>query len=119
MQAYDKAVALERDFGIPHPLATVRQGLRNRDHRDIEPLLVSVARDRLAELASRGFDEEESMLVLLMRGARLEVLAKAVREHASDLRATLRYRLHAAVRGDATPALIAESQRGLDLWRRA
>jgi hypothetical protein len=115
MEPYSKAIALENDFGIQHPRTRMFAGLRRKDDRDIEPLLVSVARDRIAELATRGFDEEEAMLVILMRGGRLEVLALAVKEAASELRKTLRARLKGL---DQSP-LIAESQRGLDLWRRA
>lgn len=93
----------------------MRGALSRYDARDIEPHTSAVARDRLNELEARGFDDEEAMLTLLMRGARIEVLAQGVSAQVGDVRTTLRYRLKQGV--DLAP-LVAESQRGLDLWRR-
>lgn len=93
----------------------MRGALSRYDDRDIEPHTASVARDRIAELEARGFDDEEAMLTLLMRGARIEVLAQGVNARTADIRVTLRYRLKQGV--NLAP-LIVESQRGLDLWRR-
>jgi len=112
---HGKAAQLERDFGIPRPVTLLRGGLRRRDDRDIEPYTASVARDRLIEIAGRGHTEDEALIVLMMRGARLEVLAKALDTEAEGLRG----RIKAALTKVTLGSLYGEAQRGLDLARRA
>jgi hypothetical protein len=82
----DKANQLERDFGVTHPLRRLRGGLRRRDDRDIEPFTIQVGRDRLAELDARGFGGVDGLVVLLMRGARVEILAKAIDQEPDAVR---------------------------------
>jgi hypothetical protein len=111
----DKADQLERWFGVRHPLAALYTGLRRKDDRDIEPYLVQVARDRLTELSARGFGPVDAAIVLLMRGARREVLCRAVGIDLVKFCDQVKIRM---VRVDLDP-LIGESQVGLDLMRRA
>lgn len=120
-----KAEQLQRDFGIPHPMRQLRASLRRRDDREVTPFQGWHARKRIAEITARpGVGSlMEACIIMLMRGARVENLAVAMgytvnrrvnetQEFVEDVKT--------AMRGiDWYDGLIGESQRGLDLWRRA
>src|SRR5690242_19740333 len=101
LPADEKADQLERDFGVPNPLKQLHAGLRRETDKDVTPFEAWVGQDRIAELVGRGFTVEDASIVLLMRGARREVLAVAcgyrfgykinqVGEFLADVRARMR-----------------------------
>ncbi len=70
----DKAMQIERDFGLAHPLRRLRVGLNRRDKRTVTPLQATVIRDRWNEIVERGFTGEEAAVILMMRGSRREAV---------------------------------------------
>jgi hypothetical protein len=118
--ASDKAGQLERDFGVHHPRKALPAGLRRRDdYHEVTPFHAAVGRDRLAGLGERGYDVVDSCIVLLMRGARVETLAKATGEGVEELVEEIRARLKLQPWSGTLEPMVAESQRNLNLWRRA
>ncbi len=113
-QVDDKANQLERDFGVTHPMRMLRGGLRRVDDRDIEPFTVQVGRERLLELDGRGFGGVDGLVVLLMRGARVEILAKAIGQEPDAVRGRVARRV---AMGNLDDHMV-EAQRTLNLsWR--
>lgn len=110
----DRATQLERCFGpsVRHPRKRMYQGMRTRNDSEVTPFQLSVGEDRVEELSS-GFDEEDSHIILLMRGARRECVAAASHMSVETMLSDVRERLKDS---DLSP-LIEESQRLLQLWR--
>jgi hypothetical protein len=111
-----KAERLERDFGVLHPRRKLRAGLRRRDdYHEVTPLHAHVARERIEEIEARGFEREDAFTVLLMRGARIETVAKGAGEAVEELAAQVRAHLRKI---DPT-SLYEECWRGLNLMDRS
>lgn len=120
-----KAEQLERDLGFPHPQRLLTASLRRRDgYKEVTSFQRSVARQRLAELGDKGYSQDDALLILLMRGSRIEVLANAFTAwphqiaHLADVlaeRAKARLRALSEIEVDA---LIGEAQATAYIWRR-
>jgi predicted nucleic acid-binding protein len=117
--ASEKADQLERDLGVRHPMKALYAGLRARDnYHEVTPFHSAVGRKRIAELEASGLEREDALIVLLMRGARIEAIARAAGEFVEDLAEQVKYRLRCIGQDDLEP-LIGVAQRNLNLWRRA
>lgn len=123
MNADEKAAQIERAFGVLHPVKALRASLRRRDdpnrepYNPVTPYHRYVARQRLREIEARGFEPEDALIVLLMRGSRIEALAHAEGVDVEEVAAQVRHRLAQIDVYDDDR--ITEAQRCLDLSRRA
>lgn len=122
MTASERAEQIERSFNVPHPMRRLGAALARADERrEVTPFTVRVARTRLDELARKGWHDEDGAIVLLMRGARREVIALAQGRKMADVSewvADIRHRLNSLTEADLD-AMVWTAQENLDLLRRA
>ena len=128
MDALEKAGQLERDFLVKHPLKALRIGLKKRAEAEVTPFQAQVAHDRIDGLTAKYDDMtyEEAMIVLLMRGARIENLNVATGGESCwkrgvwhDDTSVLVNLIQGALMAADLEALAAVSQENISLWNRS
>jgi hypothetical protein len=91
----DKAMQIERDYGVPHPTKRLFRALKARDDSEVTPFERSVTWDRYSELQAASWkpEVEDGIIVLLMRGARIEAVAAAAGDTVTGIRQQVTLRL--------------------------